>query len=401
MRIGLTITALFAATPVVIAAQASRTPTLAANSPPEIPLRAGLTIVKAIEMTTGDGELILRVNSVDAEGVHITYSGEFLRVNTDNPLGALLGGSGKNASRSTEQLRIRGSRTIRRVDAESARHYQSLFANNQPQVFPGSTSLGTSALVLNELKTRGQAEFSCQCASGLEGALGNIAGALGSMLGESGSKEGSSLGHLAKLSGTLRRVEAKPVPIAVLVNNVRVQLPTIHAKGKLGDEDGDFYFLDDAQNPVALRGRVGPQSLQVIKISFPSATATREIATALEKVGRVDVYGIYFDLGSATIKPESEAVLKEIAEVLAANADWKLSVEGHTDNIGSGASNLDLSRRRAAAVKDALVARYGIRGERLTTAGFGASRPKETNSTLEGRARNRRVELVRQVNPAR
>ena len=390
MRIGLTIWALLVTTPVVIAAQGSGTP-----AAPVIPLRAGLTIVKAIEMTTGDAELIIRVTGVDADGINITYSGEFLTTNDDNPLGALLGGGAKKSSASSGQLRIRGARTIRRVDAQSARHYQSQFANGQPRVFPGSTSLGTSALVLNELKARGQAEFSCQCASGLDGTLGNLATALGSLLGESGSKEGASLGHLAKLSGTLRRVEPKPVPVSVLVNNVRVGLPAIHAKGRLGEEDADFYFLDDPQNPVALRGHVGPQRLQVVKLSFPSATPTRQIETALEKTGRVDVYGIYFDLASATIKPESAPVLKEIADALGTNPDWKLSIEGHTDSIGSRASNMDLSRRRAAAVKGALVTRHGISGDRLATAGFGSSQPKETNSTLEGRARNRRVELVR------
>jgi OOP family OmpA-OmpF porin len=76
--------------------------------------------------------------------------------------------------------------------------------------------------------------------------------------------------------------------------------------------------------------------------------------------------------------------------------DWKLTVEGHTDNIGGDTYNLDLSKRRALAVKEALVAQYDIAPERLTNDGFGASRPVESNETLEGRARNRRVELVRQ-----
>ena len=70
-------------------------------------------------------------------------------------------------------------------------------------------------------------------------------------------------------------------------------------------------------------------------------------------------------------------------------------MEGHTDSLGGDAPNLDLSRRRAAAVKQALASGYGIDAGRLQTAGFGASRPKESNDTLEGRARNRRVELVR------
>jgi outer membrane protein OmpA-like peptidoglycan-associated protein len=110
----------------------------------------------------------------------------------------------------------------------------------------------------------------------------------------------------------------------------------------------------------------------------------------------VEVYGIYFDFDSATIKPESEEVLQQIAGILRKNPDWKLNVSGHTDNIGDNSFNLGLSQRRAAAVKDALVTRYKIAPDRLATSGYGASQPIESNKTLEGRARNRRVELQRQ-----
>jgi outer membrane protein OmpA-like peptidoglycan-associated protein len=89
-------------------------------------------------------------------------------------------------------------------------------------------------------------------------------------------------------------------------------------------------------------------------------------------------------------------VLKEIAQAMTDNPDWKLTVEGHTDNIGGNPYNLELSERRAAAVKQTLVSQYNIGADRLLTGGFGASRPIATNDTLEGRARNRRVELVRQ-----
>ena len=105
---------------------------------------------------------------------------------------------------------------------------------------------------------------------------------------------------------------------------------------------------------------------------------------------------IYFDFNKATLKPESAPVLKEIADAMTHNPDWKLTVEGHTDNIGGDTYNLDLSKRRAASVKQALVSRYNIAPDRLLTGGYGASRPVETNDTLEGRARNRRVELVRE-----
>jgi outer membrane protein OmpA-like peptidoglycan-associated protein len=78
------------------------------------------------------------------------------------------------------------------------------------------------------------------------------------------------------------------------------------------------------------------------------------------------------------------------------NPDWKLSIEGHTDAVASDRYNLELSGRRAAAVKEALVGTFEIAGGRLTTAGYGESRPQDRNDTVEGRARNRRVELVRQ-----
>jgi outer membrane protein OmpA-like peptidoglycan-associated protein len=137
----------------------------------------------------------------------------------------------------------------------------------------------------------------------------------------------------------------------------------------------------------------------MVRIDFPPETpgeAASSMEQALEQKKPVEIYGIYFDFNSATIKPDSEAVLKQISDILHRNPSWKLSISGHTDSIGDAAFNQALSERRAAAVKDALVTRYGISADRLTTRGYGASNPIETNSTLEGRARNRRVELQRQ-----
>jgi outer membrane protein OmpA-like peptidoglycan-associated protein len=370
---------------------------LAAQQPPSIPqppsiqIRAGLTMVGAIAMTTGDAEMITRVEEVNAEGVRITYSGQFLTSRNDDPLSALLGG-GSEATGKPELGRIRGVRTVRAADLESARHWQSQFANEQPNVFPGTTSFNLSTLVFDELKTRGQAEFSCSCAPGAPGALGGLASVFGEALGS--SPDGNPLAAFAKLSGTLRRVEPKPVPFPVIVNDVRTTLPTIHAQGRLGTEDAELYILDDPQNRLILSARVGPQTSRTVKISFP--TEAPRIAAELAKAGRVDVHGIYFDFASAALRPESEPVLQEIADALTENAGWKLRVEGHTDSIGGDAVNLDLSRRRAASVRDALVSRYKIDPTRLATDGFGASRPKEPNTTPAGRARNRRVELVRQ-----
>lgn len=316
---------------------------LSAQGPPKIPLTKGLQISHAIENPRGDYESMVTVEKIDADGVHIVYTGARVK----KPV----------------------HRTVRPVDLESSRHYQLRFGLEYPEVVPKSTALGTSKLVLSELKSGREAEFSCCLLQEING---------------------------QHLSGTLKRVESKPVLISVLVNDQRVELPAIHAAGKLWTQQSDFYFLDDPENPISLRWKVGKQGLRVIRISFPSAGSAKRIESGLAKSGRVELHGIYFDVGSATIRPESEPVLKEIAGVLSKNAAWKLSVEGHTDNVGGDEVNMDLSRRRAAAVKDALVSRYRVAATRLTTAGFGASRPKETNETLEGRARNRRVELVRQ-----
>jgi outer membrane protein OmpA-like peptidoglycan-associated protein len=124
--------------------------------------------------------------------------------------------------------------------------------------------------------------------------------------------------------------------------------------------------------------------------------ATPKIAKALATTKRVAIYGINFDFASATLRPDSAPVLKEIAAVLAANPSWNLIIEGHTDNVGGAAYNLDLSKRRALAVKDALVTHYSIAANRLSGIGYGFSRPKASNDTPLGRALNRRVELVRQ-----
>jgi len=95
------------------------------------------------------------------------------------------------------------------------------------------------------------------------------------------------------------------------------------------------------------------------------------------------------------LEPESGSALTGVAALLARHPDWSLAIEGHTDSIGGVASNQALSERRAEAVRSALVTQHRVTPSRLTATGFGATRPRESNATLEGRARNRRVELVR------
>ena len=106
-------------------------------------------------------------------------------------------------------------------------------------------------------------------------------------------------------------------------------------------------------------------------------------------------HGILFDVNSATIRPESYGTLKEMANVLKEFADLKVKIVGHTDADGNDASNLDLSKRRAAAVKDMLAKEFGIDASRMETDGKGESEPIENNTTPAGKANNRRVEFIK------
>ncbi len=110
--------------------------------------------------------------------------------------------------------------------------------------------------------------------------------------------------------------------------------------------------------------------------------------------GHMAVYGIYFDSGKSEIKEGSDASLKEIAAFLQGNASIRLYIVGHTDSDGNLSDNMVLSLNRANAVIDALVNKYGISKSRLEAKGVGSLAPVSTNRTAEGKALNRRVELV-------
>lgn len=117
-----------------------------------------------------------------------------------------------------------------------------------------------------------------------------------------------------------------------------------------------------------------------------------QLTKDLEEFGRTRVYGINFDSDSDHIKDESKPLLDKIVAMLKAKPDWKITIEGHTDSTSTPQHNQDLSERRAASVKNYLVS-AGIVASRLTTSGFGATKPVASNDNELGRAQNRRVEL--------
>lgn len=119
-----------------------------------------------------------------------------------------------------------------------------------------------------------------------------------------------------------------------------------------------------------------------------------EMAKAIDATGRIALYGIYFDTDKTEIKPASKETLEQIAKLLTDQGELELVVVGHTDNRGKLDYNMDLSKRRAEAVKRALVADYGIEAGRLAAWGVGYLAPVACNRAEDGRAKNRRVELV-------
>ncbi|MCU0835871.1 MAG: DUF4892 domain-containing protein [Chromatiaceae bacterium] len=127
---------------------------------------------------------------------------------------------------------------------------------------------------------------------------------------------------------------------------------------------------------------------RMVKVAAP------EMARTIDATGRIALYGILFDFDQATLKPESAPVLAEIATLLRADAGLRLLVVGHTDNAGGFEYNRDLSQRRAEAVVAALVRDHGVDRARLFPVGVSYAAPVASNQSEEGRAQNRRVELV-------
>ena len=411
---------------------------------PLVPLCEGLTVVTAIA-SSGDYESIKTIESVGPSEVHLKYSSEssppwwsiFKRQRECEP-----------GQPGCELKHTKVLRTVLTTDLESAHRYDQIFVANTSDVVPGSTAIGTSATVLRELKSRGETELSL-CGDSSDAPLMDAEGKLHAI-------PGGCVNFSRPL--TLKRVGNTPTPVRVLVNGVSMDLPAVHAKTAPGSGERDeFFFLDDERNPLTLAFRLGiggiqanspnlrklcegarngvpfsltgpvscdlPEggdvdTLRVVKITTRCDTsannsasgggaggtpgggaggAVADLERTLSAGEPVDIYSIYFLFNSAALREESEPTLKDIAEVLRRHPDWKLQVNGHTDAIGGDTFNLELSQKRAAAVKDALVKRYKVSEVRLNTSGSGRSQPKDTNDTVEGRAHNRRVEL-RKIN---
>lgn len=332
-------------------------------APAAIPMQPGLVVATAVvgDSRLGDYEFTQVLALLDGESLWIR-SLAFV----------------KDYSGQETQFDI--TRQVLLADLATARRQILGFATEDPQVIPGSTALGPSLAMLRELVATGETS----------GMIRNYADRRDNY-------------------GPLRRVEPSDLLFPVLLNGVPVQLPAIHVVGQIGVPGSlrywDFLLLDHPVQPLTLKVSYGPDkgapgdpaewTRQVVRIDYLDQQSTGALEAGLEADCRVTLPGVYFAFDSDKVSPASAPALQAVVTVLALHPDWRLVIEGHTDSVGGAAYNLDLSQRRAAAVRLALVEGYGIDGDRLATAGFGLTQPVASNETAEGRARNRRVELAR------
>jgi OmpA-OmpF porin, OOP family len=166
--------------------------------------------------------------------------------------------------------------------------------------------------------------------------------------------------------------------------------------GRLARPQGDVYaeVMVEAQEPQL----AGETYIEVVEVKPMQGgmIAAGTLADDIAHTGHAAVYGIYFDSGKSVVKPDSDPTLKEIGKLMAAQPKLSLYVVGHTDALGALESNLTLSKARAQAVAAALTSKHGVAAARLHADGVGPLCPVATNDTDEGKAQNRRVELVKQ-----
>ena len=205
-----------------------------------------------------------------------------------------------------------------------------------------------------------------------------------------GGINGGGITAMGEPSGDQFKYRGKVIPVRVMADGKHVKVymgdtrvanvPTAN----LGRSKA-IYFND-------IPGR--PQRAAMIG-NIRVAAGGRDLYDALAAKGRVATQGILFDAGSDRLRPESTPTLTEIGRMLETHGDLRLTIEGHTDNVGDAAANQALSEKRAAAVKAYLVSKHKVDDARLEAKGFGATKPSVPNTTAEGRQQNRRVELVK------
>lgn len=342
-----------AVAPLVAAATASRVTRDAAAQAPRIPFAPGVQLTWASSIAgEPDYETVITIARGDSAEVTLRISWN------------------RGAERRWQAVE-RPLSAAERLRARSMSFYAS---GENPNQFRGTTQSMASAAVLRELRQAGSVSIVLL--------VPELSG--------------------RPFRGTLRRAAPGQETQEVLVDDRPAKLPGIRARGEVDGEYRvafDVLILDDERAPWVLDARLtkaaGGETGKRVLVRIRTGAQGEAVAKALESSCRASVHDIYFATGSDALDSTSAPALGGIAAALQGNAGWQITIIGHTDSIGTESSNLDLSRRRAARVRETLARDYGIPANRLQAEGRGEGQPVADNGTVPGRARNRRVDLVR------
>jgi len=343
----------------------------AQDSVPRIPLVTGLTLSSVFHSPLGEREDLLEVTSADARGVHYAW-----HERTISPKGDTTTGFRK--------------RFVGAGDLAGAPRFDSVFGPEEVER-PGFTAVSVSSAVYRQLRDTGTAPYSLM--------------KYPSSSTEAESPFAAFAAQPIRYKGNLTRASG-PEPFPLLVNGRRAVVPALHLRGNFADglrrAEWELWVLADSAHALLLKSVLQREVFQMVRADLPAerpavggGAAAGDEERELAKRCRMELPGVYFAFGTAAIDPISDRALAQLAEVLKHHPEWTFTVEGHTDSVGTSAANQALSQRRAEAVRARLRERHAVDTHTWRVAGYGASRPRESNATIEGRARNRRVELVR------
>ncbi len=349
-----------------------------------LPLTTGATIVQTLSFEGGDRESVHAIRLASDDGLHFEWS--LIEVHA-------AGDTSRQSFRYFEAAN----------DVAAAHRLKTFHSPDEPERHPGYTMHAISRAVYQRLRMGAADSFQIMSAERSAGA------------GLTAFVFRSNRQVPVRWRGTLTAAGPGTVPFPLLVNGQRVEVPALRVRGSLAARQGrwepEFLVLADSTYPLILKWTGAFQEpgnvLQTVRIDVPAigsssaeGKAEGEMDGVLEgtlaSACRVELPGIYFDFNSADLNPASDRAMASLAAILGRHPDWNATLEGHTDSIGSPASNLALSQRRVEAVRRRLIEEHKVSPSRLKTVGIGSARPREPNATIEGRARNRRVELVRE-----